>query len=132
MAVGGVANKNIGGDGDNPWIEDPTLTVTSGHLTDICNEITISANGTAAKYYPQLLGVFKRTQKWINGRPTHKNTYSKYLYVEQGSWSLGPDFIQHGIKSTGAPLNAIDGENWRYWTGSEWKPANFSITCSVN
>ena len=118
------------------WQEDPTITVTSEPLTNICNNLTISYNGPYTDQFADCIGLFTDNKSWYNGRPVYVNIHGRLLYVGyDGYWAIGDissPYEYFALRSTGAPVNPIDARKWKYGAArvSEHNDANISINCN--
>ena len=114
------------------WPDDPTLTISPGPLPPLARQFTVTATGAAAEKWPKYLGVFTRTQRWWNGRPVYTNTQGELLHhgnVDAG-WTIGDTLGWRALSGSRAHHSPVSEENWRYWTGSEDKPASVTVTAS--
>jgi len=118
------------GDGKS-WHDDPTLTISPGPLS-LARQYTVTATGAAAEEWPSYLGVFTRTQRWWRGRPVYTNTRGKLLHHGGGDagWMIGGTLGRRGLTGSRAHHSPEGEDSWRYWTGSEWKPASVTVTAS--
>ena len=116
----------------NPWQEDLTLTVTPGPLPPLPRQFTVTATGAAAVKWPSYLGVFTRTQRWWNGMPVYVNTEGRLLHHgnNDSGWMIGDKLGYKALRGSWARHSPASEDNWRYWTGSEHKPAFVTVTGS--
>jgi len=116
------------------WHDDPTLTVTPGPLPPLAWQFTVTATGAAAKKRPSslCLGVFTRSDKWWLGRQVYTNTEGMLLYhgPRDWGWRIGGEFGRTPLRGSRAHHSPVSEDSWRYWTGSEWKPASVRVTAS--
>ena len=114
-----------------PWQGDLTLTVTSGPLPPLPRHFTVTATGAAAEEWPNYLGVFTRTQRWWKGRPVYARLEA-LLYHGGGDdgWVIAPILGYAALKGSQARHSPVEEDSWRYFTGSEWKPASVTVTGS--
>ena len=115
---------------EGTWQDDPTLTVTPGPLPPLAREFTVTATGAAAKKWPSYQGLFTRTVRWWAGRPVYTNTEGRFLYHAAGDWgwTIGDTLGKAALRGSQARHSPASEDNWKYWTGSEWKPANVRVT----
>ena len=116
-------------DGDSKsWQVDRTLIVTPRTLK-LPRQFTVTATGAAAELLPSFLGVFNRTERWWLGRPVYANTEGELLYYgpRDKGWVIGDTLGNYGLRGSSrhSPANV---DRWRYWTGSEDKPASVTVT----
>ena len=120
-------------DGDGKtWHDDPTLTVTPGPLPPLPRQFTVTVTGAAAEKWPSYLGVFTRSERWWRGRPVHTNTEGRLLHhgpTDYG-WIIGPTLGMYGLRGSRPHYSPASEDSWRYWTGSEDKPASVTVTGS--
>ena len=115
------------------WRQDSSLVVTNSPKITLCDKIKIRIFGEAARKWPLCLGEFKITKKWWHGRPVFKNKKGQLLHQspEQG-WSVGAKlgfaFIT-GSMSQDCPTSEM---KFRYWDGSQYRPASVNIFCNVH
>ena len=113
-------------------LHDPTLTISTGPLPPLARQLTVTATGAAADKYPSCLGVFSRSERWWNGRPVYTNIRGRFLYhhgVGYG-WVIGYKFDRRALAGSRSYHSPESEDRWRYWTGSEWKPASATVTAS--
>ena len=113
------------------WQDDLTLTVNPGPLPSLPRQFTVTATGAVAEVHPAILGVFTKTQRWWYGRPVYVNTIGQYLYhgPRDLGWKIGPLGYAALIGSRARNSPAKE-DSWKYWSGSEWKPASVKVTGS--
>merc|ERR1712126_34679 len=114
------------------WHSDPSVKIQFGSLSpdQQCGDVRIQLRGDAADRLPECGGLFTKTNKYFCGKPVFVNTQSQYLHCAGASWSVGPKIGMGGIYSTYAGLCPAQIKTWTYWTGSEDKPADVTISCS--
>ena len=114
------------------WHDDPTLTISPGPLPPLARQFTVTATGAAAKKWPSYLGVFTRTQGWWLGRPVYTNAQGMFLHHGNGDdgWMIGEALGKRVLSGSRAHHSPVSEDSWRYWTGSEWKPASVTVTAS--
>ena len=126
-------------DGNVGWPDDPSLTITSGPLPPLCTQYTVTATGAAARMWPSSLGVFSRTERWWNGRPVFVNNQGQLLHHGHGwskvdklgyGWIIGTKLGYAALQGYQSHASPISQGRWRYWTGSEYKPADVTVTGS--
>ena len=112
--------------------DDLSLTVTQGPLPPLPRQFTVTATGAEVEKWPSFLGVFNRTQRWWYGRPVYINTEGVLLYHTNNDhgWVIGDTFGKRGLSGSRSHHSPASEDNWRYWTGSEWKPASVTVTGS--
>ena len=114
------------------WRDDPTLIISPGPLPPLARQFTVTATGAAAKMWPEYLGVFTRTERWWMGMPIYTNTQGKFLYhagADDG-WVIGNTLGKVMLSGSRAHHSPETEVNWKYWTGSEEKPASVTVTAS--
>ena len=113
------------------WHDDPTLTISPGPLPPLARQFTVTATGAAAEW-PSYLGVFTRTQRWWLGRPVYTNTQGQLLHHGLGDagWMIGNALGYAALTGSRAHHSPVSEDSWRYYTGSEWKPASVTVTGS--
>ena len=109
--------------------DDPTLTVTPGPLT-LPRQFTVTASGEAALLWSKCLGVFTRTNRWILGWPMYVNTQGRSMYHDFTDWwVIGSSSLNSTeLEGSGAHHSPTSVWTWRYWTGSELRPASVNVT----
>ena len=111
--------------------DDLTLTVTPGPLPPLPRQFTVTATGAAAEEWQNYLGVFTRTQRWWEGRPVYTRLDALlYHGAEDDGWVIAPIFGYAALKGSKARHSPVEEDSWRYWNGSEWKPASVKVTGS--
>merc|ERR1712025_1023600 len=113
-------------------LHDPTLTISPGPLPPLARQLTVTATGAANEEYPSCLGLFTRSKMWWNGRPVYTNIRGRFLYhhgVGYG-WVIGYKFDKRALGGSRSYHSPESEDRWRYWTGSEWKPASVTVTAS--
>jgi len=114
------------------WQDDPTLTISPGPLPPLARQFTVTATGAAAEVLSSYLGVFTRTQRWWLGRPVYTNPRGRLLHHGHGDygWMIGSTLGSYSLRGSRARHSPASEDNWRYWTGSEDKPASVTVTAS--
>ena len=117
---------------DGSFHADQTLTVAPGPLPPLPKQFMVTAMGAAAEKWPEYLGVFTKTQRWWNGRPVYVNTEGELLHhdANEAGWQIGDKLGYSVLKGSRARHSPVDENGWRYWTGSENKPASVTVTGS--
>ena len=112
--------------------DDPSLTITRGPLPPLPRQFTVTATGAAAEKWPSYLGVFTRTERWWRGRPVFVNTQGQLLHHGGGDygWVIGRKLGIRVLRGSQSYHNPASERSWRYWTGSEYKPASVTVTGS--
>ena len=113
------------------WNADPTLVISPGPLT-LCDSLTVSASGPAAREQSLSLGEFSRTEMWWNGKPVFRNRYGQLLRQSGKGWDVGPNLGKAGLRGSMAYHCPGSEEKWTYWDVSQWKPASVTIDCKVH
>ena len=119
-------------DGDS-WQVDGTLTVSRGPLPPLPRLFTVTATGAEAETRPHCChGVFTRTKRWWLGRPVYTNTQGELLYHGPGDcgWTIGDTLDRSALRGSRARDSPVTEDSWRYYTGTEWKPASVTVTGS--
>ena len=99
-----------------------TVTVT------LPTQFIVSATGAAAVMYPSCQGVFTRSETTSFGKPVYTNTQGMALYHNgDGDWMIW-GALRRSARGSRNRHNPASGGNWRYLTGSEWKPASVTVT----
>ena len=113
------------------WQDDLTLTVTPGPLT-LPRQFTVAATGAVAEKWPESLGVFTKTQRWWRGRPVYVNTAGVVLFhgANGEGWTIGDELGCYHLRGSRARHSPVSENRWRYFTGSEDKPASVTVTGS--
>ena len=117
---------------NNRFHDDSSLILTPGPLPPLSRRFTVTATGAAAKKWPSSLGVFTKTKRWWRGRPVYVNTEGKLLHhgpVDEG-WAIGDKLGKYEMRGSQSYQSPISENSWKYWTGSEWKPASVTVTGS--
>jgi len=120
-------------DNKDNWCSDPSVKIQFGSLlpNQQCGDVRIQLRGAAADKWPECGGLFTKTDKYFYGKPVFVNTQSEYLHCSGvGTWSVGSKIGEAGIRSTSAGLCPAQIKTWTYFTGSEDKPADVTISCS--
>ena len=114
---------------DDGWNDDTTVTVTNGSLPHLVSQFMVSASGAAAEWLPSL-GLFNRTERWLNGRPVYDNMDGWLLYHGSGGdgWMIGKQFRYGSLKGSRAHHSPASEGNWTYWDYWVWKPASVTVT----
>ena len=120
-------------DKSKSWTDDPSLVISPGPMTSLCDSLTVTASGPAAERFPACLGEFSRTETWWNGRPVFKNSQGRLLHQspEQG-WIVGPELGTAGLSGSMAHHCPTIERKWTYWDGSKERPASVKIECKVH
>ena len=87
----------------------------------------------AAKKYPDCLGVFTtRGEMWWAGRPVHTNTRGRLLHHGGGNfgWVIGRALGSAALRGFRAHHSPESEDNWRCWTGSEYRLASVTVTAT--
>ena len=118
---------------DDKWQDDQTLTVTPGPLT-LPRQFTVTARGAAAEVCPECQGVFTKTERWWHGKPEFVNTKGYFLShgVNDDGWVIWTksESNQYSLRGSRGRYSPASEKSWRYWTGSEDKPASVTVTGS--
>ena len=113
--------------------DDQTLTVTPGPLT-LPRQFTVTARGAAAEVCPECQGVFTKTERWWHGKPEFVNTKGYFLShgVNDDGWVIWTksESNQYSLRGSRGRYSPASEKSWRYWTGSEDKPASVTVTGS--
>ena len=114
---------------DDGWNDDTSVTVTNGSLPHLASQFMVSASGAAAEWLPSL-GLFNRTERWLNGRPVYDNMDGWLLYHGSGGdgWMIGKQFRSGSLKGSRAHHSPASEGNWTYWDYWVWKPASVTVT----
>ena len=119
--------------GGKSWVSDPTLVISAGPLTSLCNILTVSASGPAAEKQSDKMGEFSRTERWFNGKPVFRNSQGRLLHQSptQG-WHVGRELGEAGLRGSMAHHCPSQERKWTYWDGSKRQPASVKIDCKVH
>ena len=114
------------------WQDDQTLTVTPGPLPPLPKQFTVTVTEPATRKLSSYQGVFTKTQRWWHGRPVYVNTEGQLLHHSTADlgWSIGDKLGKYTLRGSQARHSPVDEDNWRYWDGSEDKPASVTVTGS--
>ena len=108
--------------GEN-YIVDPDLKVTNGALKP-CPGVKIFGLGPVAKEHGHLLDVYKKSDKMFNGHPVYESSEGVQLFMgNNGNWHAGEETIQ----GKSARLCPSESNEWEYWNGSEYYPAEIRV-----
>ena len=110
------------------WQVDETLTVSRGPLS-LPRRFTVTVTGAAADKWPDCQGIFTRTQKWWYGRPVYINTQGRLLY-HSAHWQIGNALGSIKMEGSQPRDSPVTEDSWKYWTGTEDKPASVTVTGS--
>ena len=88
------------------WNLDPSLKITRGPMTSLCNTLTVTFFHNAAEKYPDLQGEFTRTNRWLYGKPVFQNSHGRLLFQHNDhlsatgndgwaiGWELGKAYLR--------------------------------------
>ena len=85
-STGWLYNKN------GTFVLDPSLFLSITPRTeDQCQVIMITSTSGAAARFPEYLGTFTRSDRYLDGRPVFSNSNGKYLRIVKGynNWGVG-------------------------------------------
>ena len=112
---------------------DPTLVISPGPMTSLCDSLTVSASGPAAEEQSNRLGEFSRTDIWWLGRPVLRNSQGQLLHMSPNQgWVVGEKLGRSGLAGSMAHHCPAQERKWTYLDGSKWKPASVTIYCKVH
>jgi len=112
---------------DGTWKMDPTLTITSGPLIPSCLTIKIGATGIRS----HMLGEYKLSKKWFNGRPIYEKDDGELLYATSGGyWGVSKTLGSYGIRGSPSHHCPTRSKKWEFFDGSDWKIGEITVTCS--
>ena len=81
---------------DGVWVTDDTLTVTHHYETphddpdslqysDFPDTLLVTSNSSLSEKWPDLMGVYTKTNKTYSGRPVWRNIFSSYQLYYSGN-----------------------------------------------
>ena len=110
------------------WCSDPTMLLTPGPLPPLAAQFNVTASGAADEKWSSFLGVFSRTERWWDGRPVYVNTYGRLLHHDNPGWVIGDKLGWRALRGSRSHHSPAHKDSWRYWTGSDWRPASVTVT----
>ena len=136
--MGWMYNKN------GTFVIDTSFTLSiAPNLPQKCKVITITSTSGAEARYPEYLGIFTRTDKYVLGRPVFVNRNGKFLkmYHGDGNWCIGDSFLNPNGKvcspsSSICPSSKcassnnrpdVDMQSWFYVSGAGIKKEDTTI-----
>ena len=119
---------------DKTWHSDTRLVISPGPLSSLCDSLTVSASGPAAKKWPECLGEFNRDVKmWWNGKPVFRNKTKQLLHQsDERGWGVGHILGTFRLRGSMAHHCPASEQEWSYWDGTKHQLASVKISCKVH
>ena len=131
--------------GQPPRQDSENLTMSTS--TDLLNSNSLSvySRGPASFIQIDKLGVYKKTNETMNGKPTWRNNQTGHsifyhgeilnvktklniLYLENGHWLIGDKYQNvGGFKSVRTDLDDVPTKGWLYNDRTKWNYGDPSI-----